>query len=105
MLCPAGSVNARDHPLMVVVPALVMVMFAVSPVFHALTVSVTRHVPFDGGGLLAGGGLDGGLLEGGRELAGVVGVSPISPKNAIAYAALPLRGRLWPAPATAVPFH
>src|SRR6185437_2299611 len=102
MLCPAGSVNARDQPLMVVVAVLVMVMVAVSPVFHALTVSVTRHVPLGGGGLLAGGGLDGGLLEGGRELAGVVGGAPVSPKNAIANAAIPLCGRLCPAPATLI---
>src|SRR3954467_2570885 len=53
-------VNTRDQPLIVVVPVLVMVMFAVSPVFHALITSDTRHAT----GVLEAGGDDGGADEG-----------------------------------------
>ena len=44
-VCPEARVNESDHPLTAAVPVLVMVMFCVSPVFHALTMSETAHVP------------------------------------------------------------
>src|SRR4051812_10934808 len=50
-LCPDGSVNPRAQPLTAVVPALVIVTAAVSPVFQGFTVYETRHPPtggFDG---------------------------------------------------------
>src|SRR5690349_15246731 len=50
MVCPLGSVNTSDHPLIAVVPVLVMVSSEVRPVFQALTVSVTRQAPGSGSG-------------------------------------------------------
>src|SRR5690349_23441150 len=62
MVCPPGRVNTRDHPLIVPLPVLVMLMASVSPVFQALTVTVTRHELPPAGGVDAGGFDDGALL-------------------------------------------
>ena len=40
-VCPDGRVNPSDQPLMAAVPVFVTVRFSVSPVFQALTASVT----------------------------------------------------------------
>src|SRR3982750_427230 len=71
MVCPAGSVKVSDQPLIAAVPVLAMVRSAVSPVFHALTLLVTRQAP--------AGGSPGTEVDGtgvGSEVAGVVGVVP-----------------------------
>src|SRR4051812_23185810 len=104
MAWPPGRVNARDQPLIAAAPVLAMVRLSVRPLFQALTVSVTRHVPESGGvvGEVVGGVVGevvGGVV--GEVVGGVVGgvvVPPLRPKNAIAYAAMPLDGRLCPAP-------
>src|SRR3954447_20400089 len=112
MLCPAGSVNVSDQPLIGVLPVLAMVIDEVSPVFQALTVSVTRHAPAGGGlvggglvggglvggglvgGGLVGGGLVGGALVGGALVGGgLVGPVPSRPKKEIAICACPLSGK------------
>src|SRR3954462_7727545 len=93
MVCPVGRVKTSDQPLTTAAPVLVTVRFSVRPVFHAFTVAATRHAPVGGGGLE--GGLDGGL-EGGVEVGG--GAPPVRTKNEIAYAAMPVAGRLCPAP-------
>src|SRR4051794_31787825 len=101
MVWPPGSVKTSDHPLIAELAVLVRVMLSVRPVFHALTVSVTRQAPVETGGL-EGGALEGGALEGeavGEAGGELVGVEPVSrPKNAMAAAAMPLCGRLCPAP-------
>jgi hypothetical protein len=38
MVCPDGRVNRSDQPLVGAVPVLAIVMVAVSPMFHGLTV-------------------------------------------------------------------
>src|SRR5690349_4439961 len=68
MVCPPGRVKTSDQPLTAVVPVLVMVMLDVRPVFQALTVSATRHVPVPDGGLL---GLGEGELGLGDAVLGV----------------------------------
>src|SRR5689334_12653041 len=96
MLWPPGSVKTSDQPLTAVVPVLVMVMFAVRPVFQALIVSETRHAPVAGG---VDGGVEGGLdggVDGGVE--GGVDGGVVRPKKAMAAAAMPVLGRLCPAP-------
>src|SRR4051794_8015180 len=92
MAWPPGRVNARDQPLIAAAPVLAMVRLSVRPLFQALTVSVTRHVPEPGGVV---GEVVGGVVG---EVVGGVVVPPLRPKNAIAYAAMPLDGRLCPAP-------
>jgi hypothetical protein len=44
-VCPEGRVKPSFQPSTAVEPVLVTVMFSVSPVFQALTVSETLHVP------------------------------------------------------------
>jgi hypothetical protein len=76
MVWPLGSVKARDQPLTAFVPVLVMVRVEVSPVFQALTVSLTRQLPaaggrvggLDDGGADVGGGEEGGIDVGGGEV-------------------------------------
>ncbi len=64
IVCPLGSVNTSDQSLIVELPLLVMVMFAVSPVFHALTTSDTRQAT---GTPVLGGAEDGGADDGDAE--------------------------------------
>src|SRR5690349_16705321 len=101
MFCPDGSVKTSDQPLTAVLLVFAMVRFAVSPVFQALVVQVTRQPP--AGGWDVGGWLVGGWLVGGWPVVGggVVGVvPPASPRKSIAYCTMPLRGSSCPAPWT-----
>src|SRR5689334_15263027 len=103
MVCPPGRVKASDQPLSVDVPVLVMVMFSVRPLFHALTVSATRQAPPPGGGLEALGEPLGETL--GEPLAEPLGetlgdVPPVRPKNSMAKLAMPVIGSECPAPDT-----
>jgi hypothetical protein len=90
--------------LIATAPVLVIVMFAARPVFQALTVALTRQLPLDplGGVVVAGGTVVGhvvGWVVGGGVVRAVVEGAPRSrPKNEMAYAAMPLCGRLCPAP-------
>src|SRR3954470_23306284 len=105
MVCPAGRVKTSDQPLRPALPVLVIVRFSVRPVFQALTVPVTRHPPEPGDVV---GGVVGPVVDGvvggvvgpvvGGVVGGVVVVLPLRPKKATAYAAMPLDGRLCPAP-------
>src|ERR687888_371074 len=94
MICPLGRVKASVHPFTVVVLVLVMVMDAVRPLFQALTEYATRQAPDEAGGepgVEAGG-------EPGVEAGGEPGVDRSRPKNWMAASAMPLVGRLCPAP-------
>src|SRR5690349_10782 len=98
---PPGRVKTSDQPLTAEVPVLVIVRFSVRPLFHALTVAVTRHAPAGGvdGGVDGGveGGVEGGV-DGGVEGGVDGGVVLVRPKKPTAYAAMPPLGRLCPAP-------
>src|SRR5690349_5722143 len=99
MVCPPGRVKASDQPLIAAAPVFAMVRLSVRPVLHALVVSVTRHEVPAGGGLELGGPELGGLEPGGPEVGGLdVCPPPVMPKKLIAAAAMPLAGRLCPAP-------
>src|SRR4051794_39143387 len=99
MLCPPGRVNVSDQPLTAADPVLVTVMLSVSPVFQALTVSVTRQPPgppvvggglvggFDVGGFDVGGAVVGGAVVGGAVVGGVL--APSRPRKAMEYASMP----------------
>src|SRR3954453_6517255 len=89
MVWPAGRVKARDQPLIAELPVLVIAMVAVSPVFQALIVSVTRQLPEPGGAEL---GVVVGVLVGGVLVGGVL-VPASRPRNEIAYASCPVCGR------------
>src|SRR5919204_6231341 len=71
MLCPDGRVNASFQPLIALLPVLVMVICSVSPLFHALTTSLTRQPEpvggGDDGGAVVGGAVVGGAVVGGGE--------------------------------------
>src|SRR3954462_11877398 len=108
MLCPPGRVNASDQPLTAADPVLVTVMLSVSPVFQALTVSVTRQPPGPpvvGGGLVGGfdvgGAVVGGAVVGGAVVGGVL--APSRPRKAMEYASMPACGRVCPVPAMLTP--
>src|SRR5688572_15324141 len=103
MACPLGRVKTRAHPLMVAEPVLAIVMFAVRPVFHGLTVYVTRHRPgcevevavvvvVGGCEVVVVGGRD-VVVVGGRDVVVEVG-GVLSPKNSMAMRAWPPNGRL-----------
>src|SRR3954468_16902870 len=107
MVCPAGRVNTNDQPL-IAAPLLVIVIFAVYPVFHGGSCTNRTLQPpglpwLDDAGLDdAGREDDAGCEDAGREddagceLAGV----PFSPRNTIAIMAWPASGRLCPTPWT-----
>src|SRR5947199_7111397 len=96
MAWPPGSWKTRDQPLTGDEPVFVMVMLSVSPVFQALTVSVTRQL-LPGAGELDWGdplGLGDALLRLGDGLPGLG-----DPLLALGDGLLEL------APATTVRFH
>src|SRR6185312_4933326 len=70
MVWPLGRVNVSAQPLTALLPVLVTDTAAVSPLFQALTVYVTRHPP-DGGGVV-GGAVVGGAVVGGAVVGGAV---------------------------------
>src|SRR3954470_611482 len=91
MAWPDGRVKTSDQPLIAEPPPLAIVRLEVRPVFQDWIVSVTVQPPGGGGG--------GELVVGGVEI-GVVGGGALSrPKKRIAWAAIPLIGRLCPTPA------